>query len=75
MSGGHDDNSLEELLDAQSSEPFSELERKRLRKLLQDDDRATWLRRQIRVLTPWTFAVVGAVYGAWNYLSAHWKAA
>lgn len=63
----------EESLADQSGEVFTELERRRLRKLLQDDDRATWLRRQVRVLTPWLFAVVGGLYGAWNYIAAHWK--
>lgn len=69
-----DSNLPEESLAAQSSDPFTDFERKRLRKLLQDDDRATWLRRQVRILTPWVVAIVGGCYGAWNFIATHWKA-
>ena len=39
-----------------------------------DDDRATWLRRQIKIFIPVLFTVVAGVYAAVNYVVSHWKA-
>lgn len=66
------DDDLEDY-QAQSPDPFTEFERQRIRKLLQDDDRATWLRRQVRVLTPWVVALIGGGYSLWSFLAQHWK--
>lgn len=54
---------------------FDEDERARLRRVLQEYDRATWLRRQIRVFVPWVAAVVAALWGVIEFLSKHiqWK--
>lgn len=64
---------LEEWRNPSPQSPFTDDEKKRLRKLLQDDDRATWLRKQVRVFTPWVIAVVAGVAGAVEYLRTHWK--
>jgi hypothetical protein len=54
-------------------EPFTDEERRRLRKLLVDDDRATWARKQIRIFTPWLIALAGGVYAFADWIQKHWK--
>lgn len=68
-----DKMTLDEWRNPHPQQPFTDDERKRLRKLLQDDDRATWLRKQVRVFTPWLIAVVGGVYAVTNWALSHWK--
>lgn len=64
---------LEDWLDPHPQAPLTDDETRRLRKLLQDDDRATWLRKQVRVFVPWIFGVVSGLYVAWNFIAGHWK--
>ena len=60
-------------LDGES--PLTQAEVLRLRVLLREDDRATWLRKQIRVFTPWLVATVAAAYSFGSWIVSHWKAA
>jgi hypothetical protein len=53
--------------------PLTDDERRRVRQMLQDDDRATWLRKQVRIITPWLVTVVATAYGVFTWVSAHWK--
>lgn len=54
-------------------EPLTQAELRRLRKLLADDAHATWLRKQIRVFTPWAAAFIGGCIAVYNFFVAHWK--
>lgn len=56
---------------AQDTPPLTPDELKRLREIIEADDHATWLRRQIKVIVPWMFAVVAGVYTGWGWLVAH----
>lgn len=69
-----DPMTLDDWRSPQPQPPLSDYELKRLRKVLQDDDRATWLRRQVRVFTPWLIAIVGAIATAVAWVQSHWKA-
>jgi len=53
--------------------PLSDAEVTRLRKLLRDDDRATWARKQIVTFTPWVVAVVSAAWASVDYFVKHFK--
>ncbi len=68
-----DDARLEGWRNPQPQGPFTDNELKRLRQLLQDDDRATWLRKQIRVFTPWVVTVVAGIWALAEWLSKHLK--
>lgn len=54
-------------------EPLTSEEVRRLRRLLVEDAHATWLRKKIRVFTPWIIGVVGGLIAAYNAIAAHWK--
>lgn len=58
---------------------FSELERKRLRRLLRDEDRAQYLWRTLRIWVGWGSAVLTGIYAGWDtiakYASAFVRAA
>lgn len=54
--------------------PLTEEELRRIRGLLRDDDRATWLRKQLKIFVPAIIAVVSAVYAAVSWVVSHWKA-
>lgn len=59
-------------LDGQT--PLTEAEVKQLRRLLRDDDRATWARRQLRHLVwPLVVAVVVALWQAGQWVVGHVK--
>lgn len=73
MSGDSENLDLERWRDPTPQPVFTDDERRRIRKLLEDDDHATWLRKQVRVFTPWLIAVVGGVYALVNWAQSHWK--
>jgi hypothetical protein len=54
--------------------PLTDAERRAVRRLIKDDEHATWLRKQVRVFTPWLIAVVTALYAFFNWVQSHWKA-
>lgn len=56
-----------------AEEPFTPEELRRLRKLLAEDAHATWLRKKIRVFTPWAVAFVGGCITVYNFVMSHWK--
>lgn len=60
-----------DVADLDGMTPLSEGELRRLRKLLLDDDRATWLRKQIRILLPVVVTAVAAIWGVWEWASKH----
>lgn len=49
--------------------PFTYEERRKLREVLREADRADWLRKRIKVLTPWIIAVGGAFVASIDWLS------
>lgn len=53
--------------------PLSEAEIKHLRRLLRDDDRATWAMRQLRWILPAAVAIVVAVWQAIEWVVRHVK--
>ncbi len=56
-----------------SEHPFSKEEIQRLRKLLRDDDRATWARKQMRVVLPWFVSIVVGAAALIDWVSKHIK--
>lgn len=48
-------------------------ERLALRKLLRDEERASWAWRQLRVLAPVAVAVVVGMWQFWDWLAKHVK--
>lgn len=60
-------------MDIDADAPLSKEERAHIRRVLRDDDRATWARKQLRVLLP--IAVTLAV-GLWQFgewVTRHFK--
>lgn len=55
--------------------PLSEDELRRLRKLLVDEDRATWLRKQLKVIVPAMVFVLSTCYALGVWIASHfsWK--
>lgn len=53
--------------------PLSDKEIYNLRKLMDQESHATWLRKRIRVLTPWLIAVAGAIVAAVDWFSKNLK--
>lgn len=51
--------------------PFTAEERRRLRGLLVDDDRATWARKKIAVLVPIVVSLVGGLWVAGEWVVKH----
>ncbi len=49
-------------------------ERKAIRRLIRDDERAGWAWRRFRVLVPAMVAVVTALWQFFDWVAAHWKA-
>lgn len=68
-----DKMNLDEWRNPQPQSPLTNEELKRLRKVLQDDDRATWLRKKVRVFTPWAITVAGAIAAVGSWMHSHWK--
>lgn len=64
---------LDDWSNSRFQQPLTDDELRRLRRLLLDDDRASWLRKQVRVFTPWLVAAVSGVYAGWSFISGHWK--
>ena len=48
-------------------------ERKALRRLIRDDERASWAWKRLRVVTPVAVAVVVALWQAWDWAVRHVK--
>lgn len=46
-------------------------ERKALRRLIRDDERASWAWKRIKVVTPAAVGVVVALWQAWDWARAH----
>lgn len=53
--------------------PLTAEERRRLRGLLLDDDRATWARKKLMVLVPVVVSAIVGLWQAWEFLSKHVK--
>lgn len=51
--------------------PLTTDEIKQLRKVLRDEDRAAWARKQLRILTPIVVAVVVGAWQLWQWISNH----
>ncbi len=51
--------------------PFTTQEVARLRRLLVDDDRATWARKQLRIIVPLVVSVVVGAYQLWAWVERH----
>lgn len=54
--------------------PDSELtpdERKALRRLIRDDERASWAWKKVRVVVPAMVAVVAGLWQAWEWVVRH----
>jgi hypothetical protein len=64
-------NQLAEELKKRNEAPqqLSAAELRQLRQIILADARASWLRKQLKVLVPWIFAVVSGLYGAWHVVS------
>lgn len=56
-------------LDDEDDRPFGPDERRKLRHVLREADRADWLRKRIKVFTPWLIAVGGAMVACVDWLS------
>jgi len=48
-------------------------ERKALRRLIRDDERATWAWKKLRVLVPAAVAVTTAIWQGWEAIRPHWR--
>jgi hypothetical protein len=44
-----------------------------LRKIIEDDRHATWLRKQIFIVVPVVFALVSGVVTAWSWIFSHFN--
>lgn len=53
--------------------PFTPDEVRRLRKLLTDDDRATWARKQLRIIVPLLVTILVGAYNLWAWIERHLK--
>jgi hypothetical protein len=53
--------------------PLSDDEILALRRIIEDDSHATWLRKQLKVFVPAAFAVVTAIYAFVQWLIPHWR--
>ncbi|HOW47365.1 MAG TPA: hypothetical protein PLB26_06895 [Rubrivivax sp.] len=50
-------------------------ERLQLRRMIRDDERASWARRKLRVIVPAVVAVVTVCYQAWDWAIKHIRVA
>lgn len=51
--------------------PLTPTERKALRRLLREDERATWAWKKLRVLVPAGVTAVVALWQGWEWVSRH----
>lgn len=47
------------------------VERKALRRLLRDEERATWAWKRLRIVTPMVVGAMVALWQAWDWLARH----
>ena len=59
------------LIQGEEVPPLTKSEVVQLRKMLVDDDHATWLRKQVKVFVPWIATVVASGYGLVLWVSKH----
>jgi hypothetical protein len=51
--------------------PLSAEEREHIRRILRDDDRATWARKKLMVLAPIAVGVVTMAFQLWDWARSH----
>lgn len=67
MSGADEDHRRFEDEDLPTGE-FTESEKRRLRRLLRDQERMSWLWSSLRIWAAWATAAVGVLWGTHEYL-------
>ena len=65
-----DDDTLTEQHDG---EPFAPEERRRLRRLLLEAERASWARKKLMVLVPVVTSLVVGLWQLWSWIEKHLK--
>lgn len=60
-------------MDLDASLPLSPKEVLHVRRLLRDDDRASWALKRLRVLIPVVVAVVAGAWQVWDWAARHIK--
>ena len=60
----------DEVDDIDGKTPLTELERKKIRRIIQDQDRMNWLWGTLRIWGSW---VSGAIVGTWAVYEVGWK--
>jgi hypothetical protein len=51
--------------------PLTAAERKALRRLLRDEERASWAWKRLRIVTPIVVGVMVAMWQAWDWVAKH----
>lgn len=73
MSNEQTQEFLEDLLDTSKVEPLSPIELRRIRRMVDEYDKAAWLKKKIMIWTPWVISIVGGLYAVWTVIAAHWQ--
>jgi hypothetical protein len=57
----------------ESDMPLTPDEIRHMRRLMLDDDRATWLRKQVKVWLPWLLTIVAGLWAFIDWVMKHVK--
>ena len=60
-------------LDEFSGAPLSEIENKKMRRLIRDQERRDWLARSVMIHGSYSIAFVGGLYAGRDKIAAIWK--
>ena len=63
-----DDLNVDDVDDDLPSDDFTPQERRAIRRVLRDEDRARFMWRTIRRFSGWAFGAVAAIWTGWNHI-------